>query len=261
MTWFMGIDIGSETTKGVIAEDGKLAAHHLLPSGVNYRQTAQKLREELLAKAGLQQEDIACTITTGYGSGAIILGNQHVADIRCCARGIHSIFPQVRTVIDVQGQSSQVIRLNDTGQVTSFAISEKCAAGSGHFVKIIANVLQIELKDVGPLSLKSENPVVFTTGCAVFGESEAVSRVAEGISREDILAGVHKALADKISALVDQVGLEEQCAISGGGGLNIGLIKKVEEKLGTRLLVPPQPQLVNALGAAIMAEEEVNRRR
>jgi predicted CoA-substrate-specific enzyme activase len=261
MSRFMGIDIGSGTSKGVIAEDGKLIAYHLLPSGVNYRQTAQQLREELLAKAGLSQKEIAYTITTGLGGSTIPFSNQHIADIRCCARGIHSIFPLVRTVIDVQGQSSQVIRLNEGGQVIDFAVSEKCAAGSGHFVEIVANVLQIKLEDVGPLSLKSENPVVFTTGCAVFGESEAISRVAEGISKEDILAGVHKALADKISALVERVGLEKQCAISGGGGFNIGLIQKVEENLGVELLVSPQPQLVNALGAAIMAEGESGKRR
>ena len=257
----MGIDIGSGTSKGVITRDGKLQAYHLLPSGFDYKLAAQKLREELLAKAGILQEEIACTVTTGRGGNIISPDNQHVADIRCCARGINSVFPSARTVIDVQGQSSQVIRLSDSGQVISFVVSEKCAAGSGSFFDVVANVLQIELKDFGPLSLKSKNPVVFTTGCAVFGESEAISRVSEGIAKEDILAGVNKALADKISALVDRVGLEEQCAISGGGALNAGLIKKVEENLGIQLLVPPQPQLINALGAAIMAEAELNKRR
>jgi predicted CoA-substrate-specific enzyme activase len=148
-----------------------------------------------------------------------------------------------------------VIQLSEKGQVINFAVSEKCATGSGRFLDVITNVLQLELKDIGHLSLKSENPVTFTTGCAVFGESETVSRVAEGISKEDILAGVHKALADKISTLVSKVRLEEPCAISGGGGLNVGLIKRVEEKLGVQLLVPPQPQFVTVLGAAIIAEE------
>ena len=161
----------------------------------------------------------------------------------------------MRTVIDVQGQSSQVIRLTEKGQVINFVVSEKCAAGSGSFLEIIANVLRIDLNDIGPLSLKSKNPVIFTTGCAVFGESEAISRVSEGFSKEDILAGIHKALANKISALVNSVGLERECAISGGGGLDVGLIKSVEEKLGIQLLVPPQPQIITALGAAIMAEE------
>jgi len=255
MAWFMGIDIGSGTSKGVITNDGELLTYHLLPSGANYRVAAQRLREELLARAGLVPEDIASTVVTGYGAGNVPFNGQEVADLRCCARGISTIFPSVRTVIDVGEQSSQVIRLSEQGQVTDFVVSEKCAAGSGRFLNIIANVLRIDLKDIAPLSLQSKNPVTFTTGCAVFGESEAVSRVAEGFSKEDILAGVHKALADKISTLIDRVGLEEQCAISGGGGLDVGLIKSVEEKLGIQLLVPPQPQIITALGAAIMAEE------
>jgi len=255
MAWFMGVDIGAGTSKGVITKDGKPLAYHLLPSGANYRVAAQKLREELLAKAGLLPEDIAYTIVTGCGAGSVPFSGQEVADLRCCARGISTIFPSVRTVIDVGEQSSQVIRLSEGGQVINFVVNEKCAAGSGRFLSIIANVLRIDLKDVGPLSLRSKNPATFTTGCAVFGESEAVSRVAEGISKEDILAGVYKALADKISALIDRVGLEKQCAISGGGGLDVGLIKSVEEKLGVQLLVPPQPQIITALGAAIMAEE------
>ena len=255
MAYFMGIDIGSGTSKGVITKDGELLDYRLLPSGVNYRAAAEKLRGELLAKAGLTFEDIAYTVATGQGAGNVAFCNQKVTDIRCCARGIHKTFPSVRTVTDVQAQSSQVIRLSESGQVTNFVVSEKCAAGSGRFLEVIANVLQVELKDIGPLSLKAKNPVTFTTGCAVFGESEAISRVAEGSAKEDILAGVHRALADKISALIDRVGLEEDCAISGGGGLDIGLIKSVEEKLGIKLLLPPQPQMVTALGAAIMAGE------
>ncbi len=255
MVWFMGVDIGSRTSKGVITKDGKLLAYHLLPSGVNYKAVAQKLRSELLTKLGLSPEDIAYTVATGQGAGSVLFSSQQVADIRCCARGISSVFPSVRTVIDIQGMSSQVIRLNERGQVTNFVVSEKCAAGSGRFLDIIANVLRIDLRDIGSLSLKSKNPVTFTTGCAVFGESEAISRVSEGISKEDILGGVHKALADKLSALIGRVGLEEECAISGGGALDVGLIKSIEEKLGVRLLVPPQPQFITALGAAIMAEE------
>jgi predicted CoA-substrate-specific enzyme activase len=255
MACFMGIDIGSGTSKGVVTRDAELLAHHLITSGVNYSIAAQSLRGELLEKAGLLVGDIAGTVTTGHGAGIIPFDNRHVADMQCCARGINSVFPSVRMVIDVQGQSSQVIKLDESGQIINFAVSEKCAAGSGLFLEIIANVLQLELNDIGPLSLKSENPVTFTTGCAVFGESEAISRVSEGISREDILAGVHKALADKIASLIDRVGLEESCAISGGGGLNVGLIKSLEE-LGIRLLVPPYPQFVNALGAAILAQEQ-----
>jgi len=256
MPWCLGIDIGSVTSKGVITRDGEIEVYNILTSGINYGVTSRKLREELLANAGLREEEITRTVTTGHGAGVIPFTAQHVTGVQCCARGINYIFPSVRTVIDVQGQSSQVIQVDEKGQVTNFAINEACASGSGCFIDVIANVLQLELKDVGPLSLSSEKPVTFTTGCAVFGESEAISRVAEGVPREDILAGVHKALADRISALIDRIGLKEPCAVSGGGGLNIGIIKRIEE-LGIQLLVPPQPQIINALGAAIIAEESV----
>jgi len=255
MAWFMGIDIGSVMSKGVVTRDGKLVAHRMLASGVNYRNVSLRLREELLADTGLGAEDITRTVTTGHAAGLIPLSNKHVADTQCCARGSNYIFPSVRMVIDVQGQSSQVIHLDERGQITGFAVSEACASGSGYFIEAIANVLQVPLEDIGSLSLYAKNPVTFTTGCAVFGESEAISRVAEGVTKEDIIAGVHKALAGKISVLIDRVGLEEPCAISGGGGLNIGLIRSIEE-LGIQLLIPSQPQIVNALGAALFAGEQ-----
>lgn len=256
----MGIDIGSATSKGVITGDGDLVAYYLLPSGTNYKMAAEKLRGELLSNASLSQEEITCTIATGRGANNVLFADRQVTDIICCARGINSIFPSVRTVIDVEDQSSQVIRVGEGGRLVNFTTSEKCAAGSGRFLQVIANVLRMDLKDIGPLSLNSENPVTFTTGCAVFGETEAISRIAEGNSKEDILAGVHKALAEKICALAGRLGLEGEYAITGGGGLDIGLIKAIEGKLGIHLLVPPHPQLVTALGAAIIAAEKCSPR-
>lgn len=254
MALIMGLDIGSGTSKGVIVRDGKPVAYHLLPSGVDYRAVAEKLRKESLAMTGLSPEDIIETVATGQGAGNVAFGQRQVSDILCCARGIISVLPSVRTIIDVQRTFTQVVRLNALGHVINFVINEKCATGSGCFLDIISHVLKIDLKDAGPLSRGSSNPVVFTTGCAVFGESEAISRVSEGASKEDILAGVHQALANKISTLIDRVGLEMDCAMSGGGALNVGLIESVEKKLGVKLLVPKQPQFINALGAAMMAE-------
>jgi predicted CoA-substrate-specific enzyme activase len=255
MAYYLGVDIGSGASKGVLMADTSTVAIYSLRTGVNYRLAAEKLRTELLAAAQVKAEDVAGTIATGQGAGMVDYADGQAADIRCCARGMNSIFPQVRTIIDVEGQSTQVMRVSGTGQVINFVISEKCASGAGRFLEIIGNVLQIPLEEIGALSLKSNNPVVFTTACAVFGESEAVSRVAEGVSKEDILAGVHKALADKIASLVDRVGMEPECGICGGGALNAGLVEWVQRRLAVKLLVPPQPQLVTALGAAIFARE------
>ena len=253
MAWFMGIDIGSVYSKGVIIGDSKPAAYHVIPSGANYQTAAETIKQELLRQLNLSQNDIADTVATGTGATNVPFASRQVSDIVCTARGINSVFPQARTAIEVAGQSTKAIRINEQGMVTNFTVSEKCAAGSGRFIEVIANVLRINLKDFGPLSLKSKQPVTFGTGCAVFGESEAVTRVAEGIPKEDIAAGVNKALASKISSLVKKIKLEEPCAICGGGALNTGLIKTVEQEMNIKLLVPTQPQIVTALGAAVAA--------
>jgi predicted CoA-substrate-specific enzyme activase len=253
MTYFMGIDIGASYSKGVITRDSDLAAYYVIPSGADYRNAAKKIRDELLRRAKLSPKDIAAVAATGTGATNVDFAGRHASEIVCTARGINNFFPQVRTAIEVAGQSSKVIKVNEQGMVANFTVSEKCAAGSGRFIEVIANVLRIDLKDFGPVSLKSQRPVSFGTGCAVFGESEAITRVAEGIPKEDITAGVNQALAGKISSLARKIRLEEPCAICGGGALNTGLIIAIEEELHIRLLVPPQPQIVTALGAAIIA--------
>ena len=237
MNWFMGIDIGSLYSKGVITKDDELFAHHIVISGINYRLTADNIRQELLTKANIKPDDVTRTVATGSGAANVHFATQKVSDIVCTARGINSIFPQVRTVIDVAAQSTRVMRIDAKGLVTNFTVSEKCAAGSGRFVEVIANVLRIDLKDFGPISLKSKNPVSFSTGCAVFGESEAITRVAEGIPKEDIAAGVNHALGSKIASLVKKIKLEKPCAICGGGALNTGLIKTLEREMNVELLV------------------------
>ena len=253
MSWFMGIDIGSAYSKGVIIKDFQLVASHIIISGANYRTSAEAIRTELIRKANLTQDDIANTVATGSGADNVYFANQKANDIVCTARGINNVFPQARTVIDVASQSTRVIGLNEDGIVTNFTVSEKCAAGSGRFIEVIANVLRIDLSDFSPLAARSKNPITFSTGCAVFGESEAITRVSEGIPKEDIAAGVNKALASKISSLVKKLKLEEPCAICGGGALNTTLVKTIEGELYTNLLVPPYPQIITALGAAIIA--------
>jgi len=257
MAWFIGIDIGSAYSKGVIIRDNKLSAYYVINSGGNYRSAAERIRQELLTKVNLTQDDIANTVGTGSGAGNVYFASQKVSDIVCTTRGINSIFPSLRIAIDVAGQSTRVMRTDEQGLVADFVVSEKCAAGSGWFIEVIANVLRIDLEDFGPISLKSKNPITFGTGCAVFGESEAVTRVAEGIPKEDIAAGVNKALAHKISSLAKKIRLEEPCSICGGGALNIGLIKTVESELNVKLLVTPQPQIIAALGAALLARMQI----
>jgi len=257
MSWFIGIDIGSAYSKGVIIKDFELVASHIIISGANYRTSAEVIRAELIRQVNLSQDDIANTVATGAGADNVYFASHKASDIVCTARGINNAFPQARTVIDVASQSTRVIRLSGEGKVANFTVSEKCAGGSGRFIEVIANVLRIDLSDFGPLAARSRSPITFSTGCAVFGESEAITRVSEGVSKEDIAAGVNKALASKISSLVKKVKLEEPCAICGGGALNTSLVKTVQDELNAHLLVPPHPQIIAALGAAIIAAAPV----
>jgi predicted CoA-substrate-specific enzyme activase len=256
MRYAIGIDIGSAFSKAVIMAGGEIVSHHVMPSGGNYRLTAEAVVKEALKKAKLSPKDVGYAVATGYGATNASSANEVVNDLSCQGRGISYLFPGVRTVIDVGGQFTRVFRVNDKGRVTAFLQSEKCAAGSGRFLQVIARVLQVDLKDIGELSLKSKNRVDFNTGCAVFAESEAISRVAEGALKEDILAGLHRTLAAKIQTMVARTGIEPDCAVVGGGAKDIGLVVALEESLGCKLLVPKEPQIVAALGAAIVAEEK-----
>jgi predicted CoA-substrate-specific enzyme activase len=249
----MGVDIGAAYSKGVITRDLELVASYAIMSGANHRTSAQAIRSELIGKVHLTDNDIVETVATGYGADSVYFANQKANDIVCTARGINKVFPQARTVIDIASQSTRVTRLNEKGIVTNFTVSEKCAAGSGRFVEVIANILRIDLADFGPLAAQAKNPITFGTGCAVFGESEAITRTSEGIPKEDIAAGVNRALANKISSLVKKVRLEDPCAICGGAALNTSLVKAIEVELNTTVLLPPNPQIIAALGAAVIA--------
>jgi (R)-2-hydroxyacyl-CoA dehydratese activating ATPase len=221
MTWHMGIDIGSSYSKGIVIRDAVPVCFYMLRSGINYRTTASNIRMELLSQINLTPNDISNIVATGSGAENVDFAGRKVSDIICTARGVNSIYPQARTIIDAAGQSTKLIRIDPHGRVTSFVVSEKCAAGSGWFIEVIANVLRTDLNEFGQLSLISKNPIAFSTSCAVFGESEAISRVAEGISKEDIAAGVNKTTANKISSLFKRIDMEEPCVICGGGALNV----------------------------------------
>jgi len=230
----------------------------IIPSKGSYQAVAEEVVSQALDKADISAEGIAYVVATGYGAASVLLANQSTSDISCQARGISYLFPSVRTVVDIGGQFSRVFRVDSEGRAVTFVLSEKCAAGSGRLLQVIARVLQVDIGEMGELSLKSKKKIDFTTGCAVFSESETVSRIAEGATKEDIAAGIHRALASKIQSLVERLGFEPDCALVGGGAKNIGLVKSIEERLGVSVLVPQEPQIVAALGAALIAKEKAN---
>jgi predicted CoA-substrate-specific enzyme activase len=257
-TYFAGIDIGSVSIKAAIINSQKqMIASELAPSGGNYKAAAQSMFDSALVKTGIKNNQISATIVTGLGAESISFADRQVSDISCQAMACNAIFPSARTVIDIGGQFTKVARITPQGNVADFLMSEKCATGSGRFLQVIARILQVGIEDIGPLSLKSKNPVEFSTNCAVFAESETVSRIAEGAKAEDILAGVHRAMASKVGILVKQIKMEQDVVLCGGGGADAGLIRAIGDNLGVKILVPEKPRISAAFGAACLAAEGV----
>jgi predicted CoA-substrate-specific enzyme activase len=254
MNFSLGIDVGSSFAKAVVVGDGIMLSYATMPSGGNYAEAARKVSRTAMEKAGIPDQDLSSTVATGWGAAAVEFADRTVADISCHAAGICHLFPSARMVVDIGNQFCRAIKLNSEGRVTNFVQNEKCAGGSAKFLQVIARILHVSIEDIGALSLESANPVEFTTGCAVFAESEAVSRIAEGASPADILAGVHKAMSAKIANLTVRLGLVHDCAITGGGAKDIGLARILESDLGVKVLIPEEPWISAAIGAAVLGQ-------
>jgi len=255
MVCVTGIDIGSAFSKGIIICDQKIMGSYAIPSGGNYELTSVRIQEKLLSMAGLSSKDISYTVATGYGAKIVTFADTTVTDISSHSKGIFHLFPEVRTVVDVGDLYSKAFRIDGNGNLQKFLLSGKCAGGSGRILQVIAKVLQLKLEDLGPLSLKSKKRVDFNTGCAVFAESEAISRVAEGVAKEDLLSGIHMALAAQVNNLAERLSIEREVALVGGGARNVGLVKAMEEIRNYSIIVPQEPHMTAALGAAIIASE------
>lgn len=255
MTYVLGIDVGSGYCKAVVCEDSAIRSFDVMLSGGDYKGTAVKVVHNALSKSGLSMSDIAYTVSTGYGAAAVDFADSSLTDMSAHGYAIHHLFPSVRTVIDIGAQFSRAIRVNEWGKLTQFILNEKCAGGSGKFLQTVARILKISVDEIGDLSLTATQPVEFTTGCAVFAESEAVSRISEGALPSDILAGIHKAMASKIVSLATRVGFMPDCAVTGGGAKDVGLVKAIETELARPVMVAPEPQITAALGAAFIAAE------
>lgn len=251
MSFFLGIDVGSGYTKAVVCEDKTLKSYSIIPSGGDYRKAAVESSENALKQLNISMGDISNVVATGYGATIVDFARHTLSDISCHAIGIKNLFPSVRTVIDIGAQYSRAIHLDGDGRIVNFIMNEKCAGGSGKFLQVTARILQMDIEDLGRLSLTSERPVEFTTACAVFAESEAVSRISEGALPADIVAGIHKAMSSKIIVLATRVGLVPDYAITGGGAKDIGLVKAIERELKASAFFADEPQITAAIGAAI----------
>ena len=253
-----GVDIGSLTAKTVIlGGDRRILTHHVVSEGIVDAEAAQASLRVALTSSGLSRAELARVVTTGYGRDLVGLGDRSVTEISCHARGAHFLFPEVRTLIDIGGQDSKVVALNGSGVVCDFVMNDKCAAGTGRFVEVMARALRVRLEDMGDLGLQSGAPAHVSSMCTVFAESEIISLVAGGRLKVDIIAGVHESIGRRVSSMVRRVGLRQRVIMTGGVAKNKGVVRVLERLLDTPILIPPEPQVAGALGAALLALEEM----
>ncbi len=251
-----GIDIGSVTAKGVVMENNQLLAGVIQFTGYNAGLAGEDVLHRLLEKANLKKEQLEAIIATGYGRNRMSFADKTVSEIICHGTGAHAAVPGARTVIDIGGQDSKVILLGPTGQVDNFAMNDKCAAGTGRFLEVMARALGTDLDGFGQLSLRGTTPAAISSTCTVFAESEVISLVARNESRENIIAGIHASIATRTCSMVNRLGVVPEVVMTGGVYRNIGVVHALEQLLGLPVVVPENTQLTGAIGAALLAQRK-----
>jgi len=252
---FAGIDVGSLTAEAVIIdEDRSVVSGEIIRVRPRVAQSAREVFDKALASAGLDEDRIDLCFSTGYGRGAIPFARKNLSEISCHGRGAHHLKPEIRTVIDVGGQDCKVVRVDAGGKLEDFAMNDKCAAGTGRFLEMMARTLGVDISELGALALKSKKPLTLSSQCTIFAEIEVMQLLYGKKKRRHIAAGVHAALVRRIKALAARVDLVPELCMTGGVSKNPGMVDMLERELGTRFTaLPMDPQLVGALGAALFA--------
>jgi len=252
-----GIDIGSRAAKGIILNEKEILASFIGDTGPESVKTSEMVMSELLKASGLLLRDVQYVVATGYGRVLVPFANENISEISCHARGVNWYFPSVRTILDMGGQDCKAISVDEKGQVTNFVMNDKCAGGTGRFLEMIADVLNLPLAKIGEVSLEAQNAIPFNTICAVFAKSDAINYLRKGVAKSEILAGLHEAIATRCLNLLKRVSIQKDFSISGGISKNKGMVAKIAEKVGLEPMLSADPQLIGALGAAIFAGERL----
>ena len=254
---FAGVDVGSLTAEALIIDEaGNTLAASIIRVRPRPEQSAAEAFDRALSGSGLRRDQIDLCFSTGYGRDAISFSARNISEISCHGRGAHHLLPAVRTIIDIGGQDCKVIRVDSDGHLLDFVMNDKCAAGTGRFLEMMARTLNIELSELGGLALKSGKPLTLSAICTIFAEMEVMQLVYAGKKKKDIAAGIHAALARRIKALVGRMGLSGQICMTGGVSKNTGVVRLLEKELGvTFSTFPLDPQLIGALGAALFARD------
>lgn len=253
---YAGIDVGVLWTKAVVMKDGVLAGWSLLPTGDDNTKAARAALTDALRTSGSSENEVENIAVTGAGKTDIQFANKTANEVLCAARGICFLHPSARCIIDLGGESTRVAKMDDSGNVVDYAINDKCAAGTGIFLDAMSKVLGVPVEEMGVMSMKSTNEVNITSMCIVFAESEVISQVHRQTPKQDILKGIHKSISTRVFGMVNRMNFDGNNYAIGGLSRNIGIIASLEEMMKKKLAVPDNPQIVSALGAAIIASQE-----
>ncbi len=254
----LGIDSGSTSTNAVIMnEKREIVAFSVVRTGAKSGDSAQRILEDVLQRAGMTQAELDLIVSTGYGRVSIPFADENVTEISCHGKGAHYFNPEVRSILDIGGQDSKAIRLNESGEVTDFVMNDKCAAGTGRFLEMMARTLEMDISQLGPSSLEWSEDITISSMCSVFAESEVISLIAQNKEKADIAHGIHKAIAGKASSLLKRVSWTDTVMMTGGVAKNPGVVRAVEDVLHTKLYLCEEPEIVGAVGAALFALERL----
>jgi len=254
MTFVAGIDIGAKSAKAVILDGEKrICGKATVKTRPDFPAVARQVLEEALQQAGLDENAINYVATTGFGRYNVPFRDVQITDITCVGRGAVFLFPKTRCVLDIGAQSTRALRVSDTGKVREFRTNDKCAAGAGGFIERACKYLEVSIDQVGELSIQANKPQTISSVCAVLAESEIINHVSTGESVENILRGVHNSLASRALALLKRAGMEDEVTFVGGVARQKGMVKALEETLKRKVNVSGDPEMVGALGAALLA--------
>ena len=252
----LGIDIGSTTSKCAVIKDGKELVAHSLQTGGLGTGGPEEAMAQLWQSCGLTRQDMACAFVTGYGRKNYEGADGEISELTAHALGGRFVFADLRTVIDTGGQDAKVIALSPSGKMVNFVMNDKCAAGTGRFLDVMARVLEVRVEDLGDLGDKSTKEIGISSTCTVFAESEVISQLAVGTDKCDIIAGIHRSVAGRVSGLCNRVGVRDRVVMTGGVAQNHGIVKALENQLGHEISTSPLTQYNGALGAALFAYQK-----
>jgi predicted CoA-substrate-specific enzyme activase len=251
----VGIDIGSLATKVVLINDGKLVDYKVERSTYDFKRVGKELLKDILEKNNLKRQDIGI-MSTGYGRNTIDFADDRITEITAHAKGAQYFFPDAHSVIDIGGQDSKAIVMSKkTGSVIDFQMNDKCAAGTGRFLEVMAQALEVPIEEMGNLALQSSNPASISSTCTVFAESEVISLFARGTPKYDIASGIHKSIARRVAGMAKRIGVEPHLVFTGGVAKNVAVKNYLEQELGFEIIKPSDPQIIGALGAALIFAE------